>query len=98
METLLNKDRIEDINPYLFQKIQTKISNETLSIVPSWSINALKYCIIGLILIMGFNVYSVLDSNQNNDSQNDIAYNKFIEDNHFDALSSLYPTELLSKK
>jgi len=101
METLLRKDRIEDVNPYLFQKIQTKINEEKKKLIPSWSVNTLRYSIIGLVLIMGLNVYSILNSNQNADSniisQND-SYNQFIEDNHFDALSSLYPAELLSNE
>ncbi len=101
METLLSKDRIEDVNPYLFQKIQRKISGEKKNLIPSWSVNTLRYSIIGLVLIMGLNFYSILNSDQKANSNiisQDDSYNKFIEDNHFDALLSLYPTELLANE
>lgn len=101
METLLKKDRIKEVNPYLFQKIQSKINKENTNLIPLWSISVLRYCLIGLVLIMGYNIISTFNSNKNAETNNisqNASYNKFVEDNHFDALSSLYPTEFLPQK
>lgn len=99
METLLKKDRIEEVNPYLFQKIHSKINYESSYSIPVWSMNILKLSIFALVLLMGFNIHSTInsksDSNQISESN---SYTEFIEDYHFEALSSLYPVELLSEK
>ncbi|MFA7081951.1 MAG: hypothetical protein WC135_04985 [Bacteroidales bacterium] len=100
METLLKKDRIQEINPFLFQKIQTKISNQqSISFVPTWGLNALRLSIITLALLMGFNIYSTYNSKSDiSQVAENNSYNKFVEDYHFEALSSLYPVELLNQE
>ena len=100
METLLKKDRIQEVNPYLFQKIQTKINNQhTISFIPSWGLNALRLSIITLALLMGFNIYSTYNSKSDiSQVAENNSYNKFVEDYHFEALSSLYPVELLNQE
>ncbi|MBP6429735.1 MAG: hypothetical protein KA273_04985 [Bacteroidales bacterium] len=100
METLLKKDRIQEVNPFLFQKIQTKISNQqTISFVPTWGLNALRLSIITLALLMGFNIYSTYNSKSDiSQVAENNSYNKFVEDYHFEALSSLYPVELLNQE
>lgn len=101
MEKLLKKDRIEEVNPYLFQKIQARINENKINLIPSWGLNALRLSIISLVMLMGFNIYSTFTSNSKSEvrtiSENS-SYKQFVEENHFDALSSLYPTELLSEK
>ncbi|MDD2191820.1 MAG: hypothetical protein PHO12_04700 [Bacteroidales bacterium] len=100
METLLKKDRIQEVNPYLFQKIQTKINNQhSISFVPSWGLNALRLSIITLALLMGFNIYSTYSSSSDvSPIAETNSYKQFVEDYHFEALSSLYPVELLSEE
>ena len=100
METLLKKDRLQEVNPLLFQKIQTKISNQqTISFVPTWGLNALRLSIITLALLMGFNIYSTYNSKSDiSQVAENNSYNKFVEDYHFEALSSLYPVELLNQE
>lgn len=101
METLFNKDRITEVNPYLFQKIQNRINEKNVYAVPSWSLNVLKVSIIGLVLLIGFNIFSTFNPNTNqpvrNISENN-SYDQFVNDYHFDALSSLYPEELLKEE
>ncbi len=101
METLFNKDRITEVNPYLFQKIQNKINDKNVYVVPSWSLNVLKLSIIGVVLLIGFNIFSSFNPESNQPMQNiseNNSYNEFVKDNHFDALSSLYPVELLKEE
>lgn len=101
METLFNKDRITEVNPYLFQKIQNKINDKNVYVVPSWSLNVLKLSIIGLVLLIGFNIFSSFNPESSQPMQNiseNNSYNEFVKDNHFDALSSLYPVELLKEE
>ncbi len=101
METLFNKDRITEVNPYLFQKIQNKINDKSVYVVPSWSLNVLKLSIIGLVLLIGFNIFSTFNPESNQQMQNiseNNSYNEFVKDYHFDALSSLYPVELLKEE
>ena len=63
METLLKRDRIKEVNPYLFQKIQRKINQEdAVSFIPLWGLNALRLSIITLALLMGFNIFSTYNS------------------------------------
>lgn len=103
METLLNKDRIEKVNPYLFQKIQNKINQKQDNIVPLWGLSVLKYCVIGLVLLMGFNAYMIFNQSPESNfiaqtnPQTD-SYNEFFNQGHFEALSSLYPVELLANE
>lgn len=100
METLFNKDKITEVNPYLFQKIQSKINDNNL-VVPSWSLNILRLSIIGLVLLAGFNIFTTFNSSTNPPQQNiseNNSYNQFIKEYRFDALSSLYPRELLTEE
>lgn len=100
METLLKKDRIKEVNPYLFQKIQRKINQEdAVSFIPLWGLNALRLSIITLALLMGFNIYSTYNSKSYvSPIAESSSYNQFVVDYHFDALSSLYPVELLREE
>lgn len=100
METLLKKDRIQEVNPYLFQKIQRKINQEdAVSFIPLWGLNALRLSIITLALLMGFNIFSTYNSKSYvSPIVESSSYNQFVVDYHFDALSSLYPVELLREE
>jgi hypothetical protein len=105
METLLHKDKLQEVNPYLFQKIQNRILQKENNIIPLWSVNAIKYCVMGLVLLMGFNTYLIFkqkpESEVNPISQsnpNTESYNQFFAEGHFEALSSLYPIELITEE
>ncbi|MCK9163147.1 MAG: hypothetical protein WCR29_05060 [Bacteroidales bacterium] len=100
METLLKKDRIEEVNPFLFQKIQTKVNDDQcVRFIPSWGLNALRLSIITLALLTGFNIYSTYNTKSNvSPIVESNSYKQFVEDYHFEALSSLYPVELLTKE
>ncbi len=102
METLFKKDRLTEVNPYLFQKIQSRINEDNRVIIPTWSLNVLKLSLVALVLLFGFNIFNSFNNNdkpsyEQNISENS-SYNEFVKDYHFDALSSLYPTELLKEE
>lgn len=94
MIDLLKKDIVGEVNPYLFQKIQTKINDRQRGNIPAWSVVTLKYGLAALALLMVFNVYSIFSPKEDSQKQ-EIAYNKFVEDNYFDVLASTFGSEVL---
>ncbi|MDR0971313.1 MAG: hypothetical protein LBM25_02900 [Bacteroidales bacterium] len=101
METLLNKDRIKEVNPYMFEKILSKIEDNKRVSMPLWVKITLKTSIGLSFLLMIFNLYTFLiypnRENINKELEQEIVYNKTIEENSIDALSSLYPVEFLKQ-
>ena len=51
MIDLLKKDIVGEVNPYLFQKIQTKINDRQRGNIPAWSVVTLKYGLAALALL-----------------------------------------------
>lgn len=103
METLFNKDRLTEVNPYLFQKIQNRIhQKENGSVaIPIWSLNVLRLSLACLVLLFGLNIFNSFGGDTtptNQDISENSFYNQFVKDYHFDALSSLYPIELLNEE
>ncbi len=90
MEDLLKKDIIKEMNPYLFQKIQMRIEEKESKSLPNWFSYSLRYSLYvlgGLILL---NAYTIFTNPTQEADQQDIAYEKFLEDNYFDILVEGY--------
>lgn len=94
MEHILKKDIIKEVNPYLFQKIQSKIQDGEGDRFSTKSIFVLRYALIVLGALILFNIYTIFNFNTRPYNQ-DIAYEKFIQENYFDVLANSFNDKII---
>jgi|GEM_PF-2457087 hypothetical protein len=99
METLLSKDRLQQVNPYMFAKLQANIQERQYNAIGLWSTRLLRFSFVVLLVFLVVNVFlGIRVGKQNSMQQSQQAYNEFVEENSLEGLSSYATAEFLNQK
>lgn len=99
MESLIKKDIIQEVNPYMFAKIEAKINNRKTNIMPFWSIQILRVSVAVLLVILVANVFFGIKLGKTNSmQQRQQAANELYEENSYEDITNLYASEFINQK